>query len=125
MVLITRASYKLHKRNKYNAKPTEYKGRKYHSKMEATYAQSLDRDPQVLWWTPQVGFDLTEDHRYVVDFLVAKVNGELYAVEVKGRDTPQSKKHFKMWRKYGVLPLVIVYSNRTEVIQDGLEPVAR
>jgi hypothetical protein len=123
VVKITRASYKLHRRNKFNAKPTEYKGRKYHSKMEATHAQSLDNDPSVLWWTPQVGFDLTEDHRYVVDFLVAKCSGELYAVEVKGRVTPQTKKHFSMWRKYGVLPLHVVYTNRTEVIDDGLKSI--
>jgi len=89
--------------------------------MEATHAEELDKDLSVLWFLRQVGFDLTPDHRYRVDFLVARTNGELYAVEVKGRVTPQSKKHFKLWKKYGIMPLHIVYSNKTEVIYDGLE----
>jgi DNA-binding sugar fermentation-stimulating protein len=119
---ITRARYRLYKRrNKFNAKPTEYKGIRYDSKMEATHAEILDKDMSVLWWLRQVGFDLTPDHRYRVDFLVAKTDGELYAVEVKGRVTAQSKKHFKLWKKYGIMPLHIVYAKKTEVINDGLE----
>ena len=114
------------RRNKYNAKPTVYKGRKYDSKAEATYAKLLDKMQDkgiVHLWLRQISFDLGEDTRYRADFFVIETNGDFYAVDVKGYESSSWKRIRKLWAKYGIMPLHVVKNGRLyeiiERINDG------
>ena len=111
---------KVHRKNKYNAKPTQYRGWRFDSKAEATFAELLDQrkiSGQVAYWLRQVPFDLTETDRYKADFLVVESDGTIYAVDVKGMETPSFKKVRKLWKRYGEMPLRIVKTNsQTETI---------
>jgi predicted Ser/Thr protein kinase len=78
-------------RHKFNAKRTEYNGRKYASKAEARYAQKLDgmkATGEVLFYLPQVAMPIPGYSRYVCDFLVFYANGECAFIDVKGMVTP-------------------------------------
>jgi len=112
---------KLHikRKQKYNAKPTEYKGRKYDSKAEALFALGLDELKEqgvVHLWLRQTPFDLGEDTRYRADFYVIETTGEFYAVDVKGVETQSFKKIKKLWKKYGEMPLRVV--KRGKVVEE-------
>jgi len=99
------------RKQKYNSKSTEYRGRKYDSKAEAEYAMLLDvmqESGEVHLWLRQTAFDLGEDTRYRADFFVITSCGLFRAVDVKGFETPAFKKIKKLWRKYGVMPLHLV-----------------
>jgi hypothetical protein len=105
---------KVHRRNKYNATPTEYRGWRFDSKAEAEYARLLDTRKEsgsVAYWLRQVAFDLTETDRYRADFLVVESDGTIFAVDVKGMETPRFKKTRKLWERYGCMPLLIVKKN--------------
>lgn len=87
------------KANKYGAHKTEYEGRVYHSKAEATYAGLLDLELRAglveAWW-PQVGLELHAPNgkrigKYIADFKVLYASGRLGWIEVKGFDTALSK----------------------------------
>ena len=112
---------KVHRKNKYNAKPTQYRGWRFDSKAEATFAELLDQrkiSGQVAYWLRQVPFDLTETDRYKADFLVIESDGTIYAVDVKGFQTPAFMKIRKLWKRYGEMPLRIVKTNsQTETIE--------
>lgn len=104
------------RKQKYNAKPTEYKGRKYDSKAEAAFAKELDRLQEygtVHLWLRQIPFDLGEDTRYRADFFVIETNGAFYAVDVKGVETSSWKRTKKLWKKYGVMPLHVIKKGAT------------
>lgn len=106
---------KIKRRQKYNAKPTEYKGRKYDSKAEAEHAKKLDELQEggiVYLWLRQIPFDLGEDTRYRADFLVIETTGEFYAVDVKGMETSSWKRTKRLWKKYGVMPLKVIKKGR-------------
>tara|TARA_R110002012_G_scaffold79909_3_gene202945 strand:+ start:243 stop:629 length:387 start_codon:yes stop_codon:yes gene_type:complete len=109
-------------KNKYNAKPTVYRGWRFDSKAEASYAMALDRDVadgSVSFWMRQVAFDLTEDDRYRADFVVFKSNGEVYAIDVKGAETESFRRIRRLWLKYGPMPLKVVKRGRiTETLWD-------
>jgi len=82
------------RKQKFNAKPTEYGGWRYDSKKEAEYARKLDlakRAGHVLQWLRQVPFHLPGHRKYICDFLVFFADGTLSFIDVKGRDTPMSK----------------------------------
>ena len=108
------------RKQKYNAKPTEYKGRKYDSKAEALFAFHLDelvKSGEVHLWIRQTPFDLGEDTRYRADFFVIETSGDFYAVDVKGVETASFLKIKKLWKKYGEMPLRVVKKNKvTEVV---------
>jgi len=111
---------RVHKRNKYNAKPTEYRGWRFDSRAEATFAALLDQrkeSGQVAYWLRQPAFDLTDTDRYKADFLVIESDGTIYAVDVKGMETPRFKKIRKLWKRYGDMPLRIVKNTTTEIIE--------
>jgi len=111
------------RRNKFNAKPTVYRGWRFDSKMEAEYAKDLDRlvgAKMILWWLRQVPIDLTEDDRYRVDFMVCHADGLLEAIEIKGMETEAFRRIRRLWLKYGPMPLKVVKKNRTtETLWDG------
>ena len=99
------------RKQKFNAKPTIYRGRKYDSRAEAKYASELDMLKSsgfIHLWIRQPAFDLGEDTRYRADFLVIESSGEFYAVDVKGMETPAWKKIRILWEKYGEMPLRII-----------------
>ena len=83
------------KKNKYNAKSTEYGGEVYHSKAEAGYAADLDlrkhaKNPaeKVARWERQVKIPLkaygVTIRNYYIDFVVYYENGVKEYVEIKG-----------------------------------------
>jgi len=93
---------KMKNRNKYNAIRTRYRGRTYDSKKEANYAAQLDllqTAGEIDGWIPQVSLPVTpiSSIRYRADFLVLKPGWEDYVefIDVKGRDTPQSRQKRK------------------------------
>lgn len=99
------------KRAKYGNTKTTYTNsaqvtRTYDSKKEANYAAQLDlekRAGDVWWWIPQVRIPLPGGVAYVADFLVARRNGVISWVDVKGRDTPMSQAKRKIVKAiYGI-----------------------
>jgi len=105
------------RKQKFNAKPTMYKGRKYDSRAEAKYAMELDilkSQGIIHLWLRQPAYDLGEDSRYRADFFVIESSGEFYAVDVKGMETPAFKKIRKLWAKYGEMPLRIIKNGTLE-----------
>tara|TARA_R110002012_G_scaffold166722_3_gene330118 strand:+ start:4168 stop:4554 length:387 start_codon:yes stop_codon:yes gene_type:complete len=110
------------RRNKYNAKPTIYRGWRFDSKAESQYAKDLDHQVEmgvVNFWMRQVAFDLTEDDRYRADFVVFRDDGQVYAIDVKGAETESFRRTRRLWLKYGPIPLKIVKRGRiTETLWD-------
>ncbi len=103
--------WKSPKKHKFNAKRTQYKAiqfgtRTYDSKAEMAYAAELDvriRGGDVLWWLPQLPFRLPGGGKYVADFLVCDKDGVVEFIDVKGYDTPESKrKRNEVLDLYGV-----------------------
>jgi hypothetical protein len=123
--------------SKYRAKRTEYGGRMYDSRAEASYAQQLDlarQAGQVLWWLPQPTFRL-DVLTYRADFLVlgyqefllvdrqgrdfavnSLVAAEVYAVDVKGATPPRWRDIRKLWVAHGPFPLRVVRRNQVAEI---------
>lgn len=86
-----------------------YRGRLYASKVERLYAEYLDdlvRTGVVHWWLRQVPIDLGEDDTYRVDFVTMDDN--VIAIDVKGHETAEFRRHKRLWRKYGPFPLWII-----------------
>lgn len=82
------------KKNKYNAKSTNYNGYNYDSKKEAEYAMDLDwkiKAGLVEKFERQCKFDLrvNDEHitNYFIDFKVYYTDGHIEYVEVKGFPT--------------------------------------
>lgn len=102
-----------------------YKDRVYDSIVECRRAPQLDLDPDVIWWLRQVGFDLGEDVRYRTDFVVADLDGNIWAEEIKVHDSATFRKTVRLWRKYGLFPLHILWQSgngwQREIIQGGAE----
>lgn len=84
-------------KNKYNAQKTEAIGRKYDSKLEASYARKLHDLKEgglIAFWLEQVNFPLPGNVKFRLDFLEFWFNEpddyssfDLVATEVKGRPT--------------------------------------
>ena len=80
--------------HKFHAKPTEFRGRVYPSKIQARYAQQLELRKQageILFWLEEVPFKLPGGIKYYLDFMEFWASGEVHCVEVKGMDTPLGK----------------------------------
>ncbi len=101
------------KRNKYNAQRTEFRGRMYDSIKEANYARDLlirEQAGGILAWIPQVSIPVADNmvERHIVDFLVIHNNGRYEWVDVKGMDTPMSKrKRAAVKANYGIEVTII------------------
>lgn len=77
-------------RHKFNAKPTEHNGVKYHSKLEASYAAKLDlakKSGKLLFYLRQVPLGLPGKTKYVVDFVEFWSDGSVEFTDVKGYET--------------------------------------
>ena len=99
------------RKQKYNAKKTQYRGWNFDSRAEAKYAEYLDggvESGEIYCWFRQTPFDLGEDTRYRADFVVIEADFTIYAIDVKGMETPGFKKIKKLWEKYGKIPLRII-----------------
>lgn len=121
------------KRNKYGAKETTYRGIKYDSQMEASYAAELDKQLkagkiQKIERQPHyVVLDAGETEYgvkfgkviYTPDFLVTYQDGRQEAIEVKGKETRDyliRKKLF--YTAFPFIPLkVVTYTKRTKWIE--------
>jgi len=86
-------------KHKFKAKPTEYNGKRYDSKLEARYAAKLDLAKQagdLLMVLRQVPFELPGGVKYRCDFMEFWSDGEVKIVDCKGYMTPQSAAKIKM-----------------------------
>lgn len=78
-------------KHKFNAKPTDYDGYRYDSKLEARYAAHLNllkSSGEVLFFLRQVPFHLAPNLTYRVDFQIFYKSGDVEFVDVKGMETP-------------------------------------
>lgn len=81
------------KRHKYGAIKTERDGIKFPSKIEARYydkLKNLQHVGEVAFFLRQVAFDLPGKVRYVCDYQVFWMDGDITFVDIKGKDTPLS-----------------------------------
>jgi len=83
------------RKNKFNAKKTQYNGRYYDSVLEANYAEKLDwliKAGEVKEVVPQykISLDVNGVHiaNYYMDFKVVLSDGRIEMHEVKGFETP-------------------------------------
>lgn len=89
--------------NKFNAKRTDYDGKWYHSKGEASYAAELDwmkKAGEVMSWERQVKIDLkVNGHHitnYFIDFIATMKDGTLRLIEYKGMESPEWRMKFEL-----------------------------
>lgn len=108
------------------AKRTEYKGIKYDSQLEASYACELDVEQQqgrIRWVLRQVAIPLGPDFRTRVDFVVGErlceydYLAKVTAHEVKGVETREFAKVRKLWPKYGPFDLIVIKRGEVEIIE--------
>lgn len=103
--------------SKYHAVPVIYEGVRYGSKVEAAYAEWLDKEiaaGRVLWWVRQVRITLgVAECVAVVDFMVCYpckwhpgVDIEFH--EVKGTETPKFKRDKRLWASWGPCRMRVV-----------------
>ena len=107
------------KRNKYGAKPTDYKGRRYASKAEASRAMALDQLVEagaIRGWEAQPSFELVQGFKYKPDFLVVGIDGVAWAEDVKGAITQRFRDCKRLWVAHGIMPLHVIFKDRKEVI---------
>lgn len=79
------------RKNKYNAKTSLYNGRSYHSRKEASYAETLDwlkKSGEIKDWKPQKKIEISVNGKHIcnhyVDFEVYYRDGRIEWHEVKG-----------------------------------------
>ena len=81
-------------KHKFGAKPCEYDGIKFSSKLEGKYYNQLkarQKSGAVVFFLRQVPIHLPGGTKYVVDFVEFLEDGTVRFVELKGFDTPMSK----------------------------------
>jgi hypothetical protein len=102
------------KPNKYHAEPTTYNGRRYPSKAQARYAETLDQRKaagEIAGYLEEVWVPLGPDFGTRVDFVVSFYSGllgRIEAHEVKGRETPRFRQVRKLWPKYAWMPMHVI-----------------
>jgi len=112
--------------NKYHATPTEYGGVRYASKAEASRAMELDlllAGGAIRGIVRQPTFRLGADFRYRADFLVIDQDGSEHAEDVKGVQTQRFRMCCRLWKKYGIMPLVILRSTRSGWERTVIDPI--
>jgi len=111
-------------RNKYMAKPKEYKGRQYHSGQEADDAMWLDlmvQDGRLKEVKPQhkIRFEINGKHlwTHIIDFKVTLPDGREKMVETKGFATELWRRNYKLFQAlYPDIPY-LVNPNEKEVLR--------
>lgn len=112
-----RINYKSKLKNKFNAKRTEFSGRKYDSKMEAGYAETLEwrkKAGELTEIIPQFKIDIRINGKhwrnYYIDFKCLRKDGIWEYHEVKGFAT-------EVWKmKWGALVML-----KEELLEPGAE----
>jgi hypothetical protein len=99
----------MQKKNKYNAKRTEYNGVVYDSAKEAGFAKKLDllkmaQGPhKVMKVERQVPFQITVNDvkiaKYILDFRVTYADGRIEHIDVKGMKSGAAYQMFKLKKK--------------------------
>ena len=122
-----------HRENKYHAKSTEYGGRYYASKLEASQAMELDmrmKAGELHSWKPQVPFKfyLVEEKKkwyltdqppngrhniflctYILDFIAERRDGTIEFIETKGMELSAWKTKWKYLEAlYGEDPMIVL-----------------
>lgn len=109
------ASAPKRKRSKYGAVPTTYGGVRYDSKAEALRAERLDHDRTaglIRFWVRQPTFRLgCPENVYRADFLVVGL-ADVWAEDVKGKETPKFVHDKKLWARYGPCELRVLRNGR-------------
>src|SRR3990167_8885605 len=89
--------------SKYNNIPSQYKGRTYHSRLEAEYAIILDdmiKHKEIKSWVPQFPMKLEVNGKkiatYIADFLVTMPDGSQQIHETKGYFSSPSRIKWKL-----------------------------
>ena len=85
--------------HKFNAKATDFNGKRYPSRKQARHAQELElakRAGELLFYLEEVPVRLSGGVIHRIDFLEFWASGEVKFVETKGFDTPQGKLKRKM-----------------------------
>ncbi|MHC4405597.1 MAG: DUF1064 domain-containing protein [Planctomycetota bacterium] len=98
------------KQHKYGARRTKHNGEWYDSKAEAEYAAMLDLQldaHDIKSYERQVKIPLGADDSLRVDFVVTEWH-DMYAVDVKGVETPDFRRKAKLWRDYGTMDLLVM-----------------
>jgi hypothetical protein len=87
--------------NKFNARKTEYGGKKYDSKKEASYAEILDfrvMAGEVVSWTRQHKIEIKINGKkwrnYYIDYRAVRKDGVIEYTEIKGMETEVWKMKF-------------------------------
>lgn len=100
--------------NKYGVSPPAERtldGILYASKAEAWRARDLNimvEEGKIQSWDRQVRFQLGPDFTYRADFVVHHTSTKCKAEDVKGVETSDFRRVRRLWKKYGVCPLVIL-----------------
>ncbi len=101
----TQMANKLILRHKFNAKPSTLDGIRFSSKKESLRYLFLKNNKDVLFFLRQVPFHLPGNVRYVVDFVIFWINGDITFEDVKGIYTPIYKAKKKIVE--GLYPIII------------------
>jgi hypothetical protein len=104
------------KRNKFNAKSMVYNGRRYDSKLEASYAMELDwrkKAGEIIEISPQhkISLDINGAHiaNYYIDFKIILCDGTEEYHEVKGFETDLWRLKWKLTKAiYPEYKLVLI-----------------
>ncbi len=79
-------------RHKFRAKPVNYDGQHFASKLEGAYFQKLELEKRagvVLFFLRQVPLHLPGGVKYVCDFVVFYADGTVRFIDVKGVETSE------------------------------------
>jgi hypothetical protein len=114
--------------NKYRAKPTEYKGRRFDSKMEMEYYRNvlepLEQATSGMVVLPQIPVWLARTFRYVPDFLVFGATDyfdhNLLFVDVKGAETTRFRDTCNLWTQWGKAPLYVIKRKGKSFVVDRI-----
>lgn len=109
-------------RHKFRSTTTEYQGRKYPSKLAASYAAHLKADEQLLFVLEEVPFRFWDGSRYMLDFMAFYKDGTVLCLETKGRETADFRRKMKlMKREYSPVDVHIVkgiYDTKKKIYTD-------
>lgn len=81
-------------KHKFKAKPVNYDGHHFHSKLEFGYFQYLEllkKTGEVLFFLTQIPLRLPGGTKYVVDYLIFYTDGNIEFIDVKGAETDTFK----------------------------------
>lgn len=97
--------------HKYRAVRTEVDGIAFHSKMEAAYYCLLKlmlRAGEIKGFRSQVTYKLQGGIKYIVDFVVERLDGAIEPIEIKGVMTQAGRIKIKLFQELYGLPVRVL-----------------